>query len=292
MSPLPLDILTRLAYVSRMSDLPPLPRPRRCLIVRVDYGHAPLEVPPAWAEADLSRQSLDEALLVPRGARGLCLRRADWALAWAGTRAGAREGDGVFARLARIAARSGLALECRFPRHAASLASNLEAAGCLPDLWQSEADGSVPPLYRGLSGDLARFHLEHEWESALGAARGGAALLRVALVLAREGPQTAPLLAGRLGLTAGATRAYLGWMEDVALVRRTRGRYDLRHPLLGELFKSGAAAPPVPDAPPPAPRAPARRPAAAVKRPEPVPARSVEPPEAISVRRPSEVDWD
>jgi len=275
-----------------MSDLPPRPRLRRCLIARVDYGHAPLDVPPGWAEADLSRQSLDEALLVPRGAKGLCLRRADWALAWAGTREGSRLGDGLFVRLARIAARSGLALECRFPRHATSLASNLEAAGCVPDLWQTEADRSVPPLYEGLPKDLARLHLEHEWETALGAARGGAALLRVALVLAREGPQTAPLLAGRLGLTAGATRAYLGWMEDVALVRRTRGRYDLRHPLLGELFRSGAAAPPVSDAPPPAPRPPARRPIASVDRPEPSPVRSVERPEAIPVRRPSEVDWD
>jgi hypothetical protein len=253
----------------------------------MDYGHAPLEVPPGWAEADLSRQSLEEALLVRRGARGLCLRRADWALAWAGTREGSREGDGIFARLARIAARSGLALECRFPRHAQSLASNLEAAGCATERWESEADGSVPPLYRELSENLTRLHLEHEWETALGAARGGAALLRVALVLAREGPQTAPVLAGRLGLTAGATRAYLGWMEDVALVRRTQGRYDLRHPLLGELFRSGAAAPAVPETPPPTPRA-----VRSVRRPEASTARSVERPEPAPVRRPSEVDWD
>lgn len=270
-----------------MSDLAPLPRPRRCLLVRVDYGHDPLEVPPGWAEADLSRQSLDEALLVPRGARGLCLRRADWVLAWAGTREGAREGDGIFVRLARIAARSGLALECRFPRHARALVSRLEAAGCSPDLWESEADGSVPPLYRELSENLTRLHLEHEWETALGAARGGAALLRVALVLSKEGPQPAPVLAGRLGLTAGATRAYLGWMEDVALVRRAQGRYDLRHPLLGDLFRSGAAAPAVPETPPPTPRA-----VRSVNRPEAGPARSVERPEAGPIRRPSEVDWD
>jgi hypothetical protein len=248
----------------------------------VDYGHAPLDVPPGWAEADPSRQPLDGALLVPRGARGLCLRRAEWALAWAGTREGARAGDGVFARLARVAARSGLALECRFPRHAASLASNLESAGCVPDLWQTEADGSVPPLYRGLSEDLTRLHLEHEWETALGAARGGAALLRVALVLSREGPVPAPVLAACLGLTAGATRAYLGWMEDVALVRRSQGRYDLRHPLLRDLFRSGAAEPSVSNAPPPpAPHAAGRR-----------PTRSAERPETIPVRRPSEVDWD
>jgi hypothetical protein len=259
----------------------------------VDYGHAPLDLPSGWAAADLSRQSLDEALLLPRGAKGLCLRRAEWALAWAGTREGGREGDGVFVRLARIAARSGLALECRFPRHASSLASNLEAAGCVPDLWQTEADGSVPPFYQGLSEDLTGLHLEHEWETALGAARGGAALLRVALVLAREGPVPAPLLAGRLGLTAGATRAYLGWMEDVALVRRTQGRYDLRHPLLGDLFRSGAAEPSASKTPPrPAPRAAVRDSTRIVEKPEAISVRPAERPETIPVRRPSEVDWD
>ncbi len=224
-----------------MNNAPPAPRSRHCLLGRVDYGHEPLVVPRGWAEADLSRQPLDEALRIPKDAAGLCLRRAEWALAWAGTREGARQGSSLFARLARISARRGLVLECRFPRHARELASRLEAAQCETDRWETEADGSIPPLYVDLSESLKRWHAAYEWETAVGAARGGAALLRVALVLAREGPQPAPHLAGLLGLTAGATRAYLSWMEDVALVRRHGRAFDFRHPVLRELFAAAPA---------------------------------------------------
>lgn len=230
-------------------------------MARVDYGHPPLALPPGWAEADASRQPLEEVLALPRGAGGLCLRRAEWAVAWAGTREGAREG-GLFARLARTSARRGLILECRLPRHARELAARMEAQGVEPDRWETEADGRIPPLYDGLSEEMRRWHAVHEWETALGAARGGAALLRVALVLARRGPQPAPRLADLLGLTAGATRAYLTWMEDVALVRRDGRAFDLRHPVLREVFQG-------------------------------VPGPSLErPPDQLAVRRPSAVDWD
>ncbi len=218
-----------------MDTHPPVPQPKRCLIARVDYGHPALEAP-GWAEADLARAALDEALQLPLGAPGLLLRRAEYTLAWAGT----REGEGLWARLAQVASRRGLALECRFPRHARKLAAHLEAEDCEPLLWETAADGDAPPLYDGLSREAQDLHLAFEWETALGAARGGAALLRLALLLARGGAQAAPALADQLGLTAGATRAYLSWMEDVALVRRDGRAYDLRHRLLARLFAQGA----------------------------------------------------
>lgn len=266
----------------------PRPQTKRCLIARMDYGYHALEAP-GWAEADLSRAALDEALQLPLGAPGLLLRRAEYALAWAGT----REGEGLWPRLAQIAARRGLALECRFPRHARELAAHLEAEDCEPVLWETPADGGPPPLYEGLAPDAARLHLTHEWETALGAARGGAALLRLALLLARGGPQAPPALADQLGLTAGATRAYLSWMEDVALVRRDGRAYDLRHPLLCQLFAPGASPGPAPRPAPPRPRPTPPHPRPTPQAPPTEADRAREPaPEAPATHRPSSVDWD
>jgi hypothetical protein len=110
--------------------------------------------------------------------------------------------------------------------------------------WETLPDGRIPPLYQKLRDQprLAGLHLSHEWWTGMGVARGGIALLRVALEVAALGPCGAPALASRLGVTAGATRSYLRWMEDAALLRRDGHRYDLRHPLLRSLFGRGGTA--------------------------------------------------
>jgi len=258
-----------------MSVHPPAPRSRRCLLARIDYGHSPLTAR-GWAEADLFLQPPGEALKLSKGAPGLVVRRAEWALAWGGT----RDGKIVWERFAAIARRAGLALECRFPRHARELAGQLESVGLEPDRWEIAADGSVPPLYESVGDrpDLLHLHLQREWETGLAAARGGAALLRIAIVISRRGGTPAPELAEELGLTAGACRAYLSWMEDAALVRRSGRAFDLRHPLLASLFVPATAEGP----PPHTPRA-----AKAVVPDTPRPS-EIE----VPVYRPSSVDWD
>ena len=174
----------------------------------------------------------------------------------------------------------GLALECRFPRHARELARQLESLGLEPDRWETSADGSIPPLYESLGArpDLLHLHLQREWDTGLAAARGGAALLRIAIVLSRRGGMPAPELAEELGLTAGACRAYLSWMEDAALVRRNGRAFDLRHPLLASLFVPTAT-----EEPAPRPRRQARSSVPVIHRP---------PETEVAVHRPSDVDWD
>ena len=270
-----LDIHLFTAYGIRMSVHPPAPRSRHCLLARIDYGYSPLTAR-GWAEADLFRQPPGEALKLSKGVPGLVVRRAEWALAWAGT----RDGKLVWERFAAIARRAGLALECRFPRHARELAVRIESVGLEPDRWETAADGSVPPLYDSVGDrpDLLHLHLQREWDTGLAAARGGAALLRIAIVLSRQGAMPAPRLSEELGLTTGACRAYLGWMEDAALVRRTGRAFDLRHPLLGSLFVPAPA-----ERSAPRPRRPAQSVAAASHRP---------PETEVPVYRPSDVDWD
>ncbi len=257
-----------------MSGEGPTPRSRHGLIARLDYGYPSLEAP-GWTEGDLSRQPLEEALRAARGAPGLVLRHAEWALAWAGT----REGEGLWPRLATLARRPGLVLECRFPRHARDLDGILRAAGLGADTWETPASGAIPPLYGELAASpvLRRLHLDYEWATGMGAARGGAALLRIAVLLAREGPAAVPELAARLSLTAGACRAYLTWMEDAALARREGRAFALRHPLLAGLFTQEKPGQPVT-----APRA------GRISRRSPS---RQHPPEAPS-RQPSGMDWD
>jgi hypothetical protein len=126
------------------------------------------------------------------------------------------------------------------------------------EMRETPADGAVPPLYTRLGGHpgLRRLHLEYEWLTGMAAARGGIALLRIACRLA-EGPLPSGELARALGLTSGAVRSYLAWMEDAALVRRTAGAFALRHPLLAALFSPKASPEPELAATLPAPPRPA-----------------------------------
>ena len=212
------------------------------LLFRVDYGHP--DALPSWAHAwkilDLSRHLLSvvsekapSAATVfssPNPAPGWVLRNADRLLAW-----GRLRGKGhPLGEVCRIAALCPVLLQCRFPRHASALRRALEDAGVFAFFRETPRDGSLPPAYRTLAQEDPRLglHLELEWYSAIAFARGDAALEQVGLFLARAGPRGGSSVASALGITPGAARSYLQWMEDVALVRREGRLFDLAHPLL------------------------------------------------------------
>lgn len=206
-------------------------------MVRLDYGYPSFHVE-GWEEGDLARQSLEDVMGgKSRRGRGLLLRRADLLLGWAKTRVG----QSIFRELQDLALHRGLVLECRFPRHARELEQKMTSHRDSPRVFETPSDGSTPPLYHGMSpgSDLCRHHLEYEWWTGMGVARGGVALLRVAFDLAREGSLAPPEVARLLGITGGAARSYLRWMEDAALVRAGDGHVSLRHPLLANLFLTG-----------------------------------------------------
>ena len=213
-----------------------------CLVARQDYGYPEIRLP-GWREADLGRSDLLAVLAGPKEP-GLVLRRAELLGGWLKTRSGAL----VRTRLKELARASGLVLECRFPKHARRIHDGLRIGGARPILWERPASGQVPPLYIALTSrpDLLELHLEHEWWSAMGVARGGVALLRIAIFLATHGAASAPQLAESLGISSGAVRSYLQWMEDAALIRRDGRDVHLRHPLLSRLFESAAIPPPAP----------------------------------------------
>ncbi len=70
------------------------------------------------------------------------------------------------------------------------------------------------------------------FEMRLHRARGYGALKAVLGILAEEEPLTLTEIAGRVQRTPGSTRDYLGWLEDVDLVRAQRKRYAFADPLL------------------------------------------------------------
>ena len=70
------------------------------------------------------------------------------------------------------------------------------------------------------------------YEMRLHRARGYGALKAVLGILAEEEPLTLTEIAGRVQRTPGSTRDYLGWLEDVDLVRAQRKRYAFADPLL------------------------------------------------------------
>jgi len=70
------------------------------------------------------------------------------------------------------------------------------------------------------------------FEMRLHRARGYGALKAVLGVLADEEPLTLTEVAGRVQRTPGSTRDYLGWLEDVDLIRAQRKRYAFADPLL------------------------------------------------------------
>ena len=212
-------------------------------LFRVDYGYP--DALPIWAKGwdnlDLSRFPLPSnpgtGIFCGVGEApetGRVFRNADRLLAWGRLRG---KGDAV-GEVCRAAASRPLVLQCRFPRHAAALTRTLEEAHVLARFDETPRDGSLPPLYRKLSPEdlVTRLHLELEWGSALACARGDAALEQVGLLLA-SGPRRVSAIAGTLGVTQGAARSYLQWMEDVALVRCEGRLFALAHPLLGQRFR-------------------------------------------------------
>ena len=70
------------------------------------------------------------------------------------------------------------------------------------------------------------------YEVRLGRARGYGALKAILRVLADEEPLTLTGIARRLGRTAGSTKDYLLWLEDVDLVQVEQKRYSFGDPLL------------------------------------------------------------
>ena len=70
------------------------------------------------------------------------------------------------------------------------------------------------------------------YEMRLGRARGHGSLKAILQVLAAEEPLTLTAIARRLGRTAGSTRDYLSWLQDVDLIGVERKRYSFSDPLL------------------------------------------------------------
>ncbi len=205
-------------------------RKHRCPVLRIDYGYeAP--APRGWHTLDLA---WGEPAWDGQGTGGLLVRSADDLPAWAGT----RDHADVWHRLIPLAKEGRLVLVCRFPRRAVQVRDALAEAGARVEFFDAPADGAVPPLYAGLpeGSPLRRLHLEHEWSTGLAAARGGTALVRTAALLAGAGALPVSGLAGAMGITAGAARSYVRWMEDAALVRREGRSVALRHSLLNLLF--------------------------------------------------------
>jgi hypothetical protein len=228
-------------------------------LFRIDYGYPDIALSrdPSARVEDLSKHPL--WVLPPEGRSSLfarpaspavvILKNADRLLAWGRLRGKGRPLDEVCA----AAASHPVLLQCRFPRHATALRRALEESGAPVTLEETPRDGSLPPIYRSLSREDPRMalHLDLEWHSAMACARGDASLEQVALFLARSGPSRVADVALGLGITSGAARSYLQWMEDVALVRREGHRFDLAHPFLRLRFTSAPASPPRPSSPAP-----------------------------------------
>ncbi len=213
-------------------------RKRCCPVFRIDYGYE-TPAPAGWATLDLTWAP--PVWDVP-DAGGLLVRSADELPAWAGT----RDHGNVWRRLAPLAKEGRLVLICRFPRRAVQVREALAGTGARVEFFDAPADGAVPPLYASLpeGSPLRRLHLEHEWSTGLAAARGGTALVRTASLLAANGTLPLSELAAAMGITAGAARSYVRWMEDAALARREGRSVALRHPLLNSLFAVDREPPP------------------------------------------------
>ncbi len=72
----------------------------------------------------------------------------------------------------------------------------------------------------------------YTYELRLHRARGYGALKAILDVLAAEEPLTLTAIAGQLRRTAGSTKDYLSWLEDVDLVTVRQKRYSFADPLL------------------------------------------------------------
>ena len=122
------------------------------------------------------------------------------------------------------------------PRYVRLLAAGAAARGT----------GPLEALAAGLEPDAAlSTACRLSCELRLHRARGHGALKAILHVLAAEEPLTLTEIADRLGRTAGATRDYLWWLEDVDLIAARRKRYRFADPLLRLwMHVHGRAAPP------------------------------------------------
>ncbi len=114
-------------------------------------------------------------------------------------------------------------------------------AGSAPD-----AHDPVAALGRLLrpEGELS-IRCRYSYEVRLHRARGYGALKAVLGILAEEEPLTLTEIAIRLQRSPGSTRDYLGWLEDVDLVRVNRKRFTVADPVLRVWIRlnSGCEAP-------------------------------------------------
>jgi hypothetical protein len=85
----------------------------------------------------------------------------------------------------------------------------------------------------------------YSYEIRLHRARGYGALKGILDILAEDEPLTLTEIAVRLGRTPGSTKDYLGWLEDVDLIRVQRKRYTFEDPVLRLWVRlhAGCAAP-------------------------------------------------
>jgi hypothetical protein len=95
----------------------------------------------------------------------------------------------------------------------------------------------VPDPVAALSALLAPggdidLRCRYSYEFRLHRARGYGALKAVLDILAIEEPLTLTEIALELGRTPGSTKDYLGWLENVDLVRVQRKRYSISDPML------------------------------------------------------------
>ena len=82
------------------------------------------------------------------------------------------------------------------------------------------------------SGERLFSSCRQQFEIRLHRARGYGALKAILSVLAEEEPLTLTQIATRIQRTAGSTKDYLSWLEDVDLISVQRKRYSFLDPLL------------------------------------------------------------
>ena len=135
----------------------------------------------------------------------------------------------------------GVVICARFPRTFSRVIETVRKRGRLAGWAEMEPSGGVPPIYTRLWGNEAATlaHLRLEWETGVARARATSVIAVAGAIMAGEGEARASSLAGRLGVTSGAARSYLLWMEEAGLCRRVAGgAYVLRHPALSKLFST------------------------------------------------------
>ena len=141
--------------------------------------------------------------------------------------------------LRTMAPKEGIVLCARFPRTFPMVLEAVRQENLLAGWAEIETEGEVPPLYRRLNRGEASYylHLRLEWETGVARARATSVLPEAGGLMAREGEIRPAALARGLGVTSGAARSYLVWMEEAGLCRRVpNGAYALRHAALRELF--------------------------------------------------------